>query len=313
MKTKNQPYDIIGDIHGHADTLRALLKKLGYVESGGYYHHPERTVIFLGDFIDRGPKIRETLKIVEAMMDAGTALATMGNHEYNAIAYHTPDGKGGHLRSHTGGKGNYTEQHRATLDQLANPEPAEWEKWIDWFKKLPLFLELDGLRIVHACWDAKQIAFLNGDNSLTDALLHKSAAKDTAENQVIEVLLKGPEIKLPKPHTFTDKEGKVRDEIRVKWWLGGEGHTYHSLCLPECATVPKVPVTNGTARGYAATEPPTFIGHYWLPQARPEPLAPNLACVDYSVAKDGGMLTAYRWDGERVLDAGKMVSVRREK
>lgn len=48
-------------------------------------------MIFLGDFIDRGPKIRETLQIVRAMVDAGTALAVMGNHEYNAICFHSPE------------------------------------------------------------------------------------------------------------------------------------------------------------------------------------------------------------------------------
>ena len=310
---KNRKYDIIGDIHGYADSLRALLERLGYVERDGFYRHPERMVIFMGDFVDRGPKIRDTLQIVKAMTDKGTALAVMGNHEYNAIAFHTPDGKGGHLRSHTAGNGKNVTQHQATLDQLALPAPEEWAEWLSWFKALPLFLDLGELRIVHACWDAKQIAFLNGDNRLTEELLHKSAVKGSPEYWAIEALLKGPEVRLPHPHSFTDKGGVVRRDIRVRWWLGGEGHTYHSLCMPECDTVPKVPAPamNGTPRGYAATEPPTFIGHYWLPPATPEPLAPNLACVDDSVAKAGGMLTAYRWDGEAVLDAEKMVCVRR--
>lgn len=312
MKNQNQKYDIIGDIHGHADPLRALLEKLGYVETDGVYRHPERTVIFMGDFVDRGPKIRETLQIVKAMMDAGTARAVMGNHEYNAIAFHTPGGPDGHLRSHTAGKGKNVTQHQATLDQIAHPAPEEWEGWIDWFKALPLFLEIDGARIIHACWSAEHIAFLNGDNRLTDELLHKSAVKGTPEYWVIETLLKGPEVRLPDGHTFTDKGSVVRRDIRVQWWLGGEGHTYHSLCMPECDTVPKLPVDTAVLKlGYAASEPPTFIGHYWLPPTTPEPLAPNVVSVDYSVAKPGGMLTAYRWDGERVLDGAKMVSVRR--
>ena len=312
MKTKNQKYDIIGDIHGHADPLRALLEKLGYLETLGAYRHPERIVIFMGDFVDRGPKIRETLQIVKAMMDAGTARAVMGNHEYNAIAFHTPDGRGGYLRSHTAGDGKNVTQHQATLDQIAHPAPEEWAGWIDWFKTLPLFLDLGDLRLVHACWSAEQIAFLNGDNGLTDELLVKSAVKGTPEYRAVEVLIKGKEIRLPEPHTFTDKGGVVRRDIRTKWWLSGEGHTFHSLCMPECDTVPKVPVDTAALKlGYAPTEPPVFVGHYWLPPATPELLAPNVACVDYSVAKPGGMLAAYRWDGEAVLDAAKMVSVRR--
>ena len=70
MKTKQQHYDIIGDIHGYADELCDLLARLGYHERNGIYQHPERRVVFVGDFIDRGPKIRKTLQIVRAMVDA---------------------------------------------------------------------------------------------------------------------------------------------------------------------------------------------------------------------------------------------------
>ena len=67
-------YDIIGDIHGHADELQALLEILGYQQGS----HPEgRKVIFLGDYIDRGPKIREVLETVRGMVDAGQALAIL--------------------------------------------------------------------------------------------------------------------------------------------------------------------------------------------------------------------------------------------
>ena len=54
------------------------------------------------------------------------------------------------------------------------------------------------------------------------------------------------------------------------------------------------------------------MGHYWL-DGEPELLAPNIACLDYSVAaKTGGKLVAYRWDGERELSASKFVSVSRK-
>ncbi|WP_286764424.1 MULTISPECIES: hypothetical protein [Rhodopirellula] len=37
----------------------------------------------------------------------------------------------------------------------------------------------------------------------------------------------------------------------------------------------------------------------------PLPLAANVACTDYSVAK-GGNFVAYQWDGEQVLLAKKL-------
>ena len=51
---------------------------------------------FVGDYIDRGPKIKETLAIVKSMVDNDSGYALLGNHEYNALCYHTT--KEGHNR-----------------------------------------------------------------------------------------------------------------------------------------------------------------------------------------------------------------------
>src|SRR3954451_14150918 len=114
-------YDLIGDIHGHADELVQLLEALGYRKNHGIYEHPERKVIFLGDFIDRGPQIRQVLEIARPMIEAGHALAVMGNHELNALAYHTEDrhAPGEHLRRRSS---KNEKQHRATVEQLSPQE-----------------------------------------------------------------------------------------------------------------------------------------------------------------------------------------------
>ena len=87
----NASIDFIGDIHGHYDELVVLLKKLGYEERGGAFRYPgdERTVVFLGDYIDRGSQVRETVNLVRAMRDAGSAVVLMGNHEFNALSFGT--------------------------------------------------------------------------------------------------------------------------------------------------------------------------------------------------------------------------------
>ena len=61
--------DFIGDIHGHADKLEALLIKLGYSYKNESYSHPERKVVFVGDYIDRGQEIKKTLEIVKNMVE----------------------------------------------------------------------------------------------------------------------------------------------------------------------------------------------------------------------------------------------------
>src|ERR1700730_3356616 len=93
-----QHYDILGDVHGHADALRRLLIKLGYTESQDAFRHNTRKAIFVGDFIDRGPEQREVLRIAGNMCEANTASAVLGNHEFNAIASAASNWEGGFLR-----------------------------------------------------------------------------------------------------------------------------------------------------------------------------------------------------------------------
>ncbi len=83
-------YDLIGDIHGCAHTLDHLLERLGYRAQGGVWRHARRQALFLGDIIDRGPRIREALHRVHDMVAAGEALCIMGNHEFNALGWSTP-------------------------------------------------------------------------------------------------------------------------------------------------------------------------------------------------------------------------------
>jgi hypothetical protein len=170
-------YDLIGDIHGHADELIALLERMGYRQYGDCYRHPDRKVIFLGDFIDRGPKILQVLQIARAMVDGGTALAVLGNHELNALAYHTadPDNPGAYLRKHSE---KNVHQHSETLRQLSAEQLCSA---LEWFRTVPLWLELDGLRVVHACWDVVQVGrvqeALRVHGGVTTAFLKRACTK----------------------------------------------------------------------------------------------------------------------------------------
>jgi protein phosphatase len=82
-KSERGPFDIIGDVHGCCDELEELLQQLGYAPNGdGAWSHPDgRRAIFVGDLVDRGPRIVDTLKSVMAMSKAGSALCVPGNHD----------------------------------------------------------------------------------------------------------------------------------------------------------------------------------------------------------------------------------------
>ena len=298
--------DIIGDIHGQYDKLTALLSALGYRPEAATWKHPAgRRVVFLGDYIDRGPRIRDVLHLVRAMMESGDALAIMGNHEYNAIGYHTPDGKGDYLRPRFR---RNREQHAATVAAFAE-RPEEWETWIDWMKGLPFFLDLGGLRAVHAAWHPDALPALQGATLRDPAFLKATTVKGTAEFLAVEILLKGVELPLPADTTSADKDGHLRKAIRGRWWENApEGMNYQELIFPPADTPPPVPVSDTilqTIPGYETTEPPAFVGHYWLPATTPRaPLTHNVACLDFSAAREGP-LVAYRWDGEQTLTADK--------
>ena len=295
-------YDLIGDIHGHADELVELLKALGYRKLHGVYRHPTRQVIFLGDFIDRGPKIRQVLEIVRPMIEEGKALAVMGNHELNALAFHTVDPKcrGAFLRKRDN---KNIRQHGRTIVQLSD---KELEEALEWFRTLPLWLDLEGLRVVHACWDERAIQQIgqvrHGRRRITNAVLQSACRKGNALFEAVDIVLKGKEAKLPEGVSFLDKDGNRRHHTRIRWFEAPEGQTYKSYALTN-----KIDSTVGLeeslikkAAPYPTTAKPVFVGHYWLSAKRPHVLADNVACVDYSVAQ-GGFLCAYRWQGEQKL------------
>ncbi len=303
-------FDVIGDVHGQGDLLDGLLHQMGYDNSGGYWKHPLRRVIFVGDLIDRGPKQVRVLQTAKAMTEAGSARVVLGNHEFNAIAYARPnlDETGTFLRPHTSGK---TRQHEAFLAEIKF-KSDDHKIWIDWFMTLPLWLDLDAIRVVHACWDLvamDALAELTTDTDcLTDELVLLATRKGTREWSAIEHLLKGPEIDLTIP--YLDKSGDLRSAARMNWWSSGADSLRELAYIPPGTTTvdgrPYPPLGDEPVHRPVAAytdKIPLFYGHYWMPKDEtPSRTSEATVCVDYSAAK-GGPLVAYRWsDGLDLTD-----------
>lgn len=317
-------YDIIGDIHGQCQKLEALLRTLGYRESGGAWRHPSRQVIFVGDFVDRGPEQVRTVTTVRRMVEAGVAQAVMGNHELNAIAWHTPDpaspGEFLRPRFHPERGPKNRALHRMFLAEV-EAHPNLHAELIDWFLSLPLWLDLPNLRVVHACWHQRFIEWLSpvlrDGRWLTRELMPAAvtepddfAAKDTPTPSVfkaVECLTKGVEVPLPHGRTFVDKDGLTRDRVRIRWW-DTDAATHRSAALlsaQECASLPDSPLPDHVRLGVQGT--PLFFGHYWLP-GMPTLESSRYACLDYRAGTGTG-LVAYRFDGEPQLQPERLVWV----
>lgn len=141
------PFDLIGDVHGCAGELEALLRKLGYrvAPDGppGYrdyrVSHPEnRRVVFLGDLVDRGPRAPDVLRLVMGMVEAGRAFCVAGNHDDKWRRY--LDGRDVRI-SHG---------IQDTIAQFQVQPPELQVQVHEFLESLPFHLILDGGRLVVA-------------------------------------------------------------------------------------------------------------------------------------------------------------------
>lgn len=323
--------DFIGDVHGHCAELELLLKKLGYEKHLGAYRFPgaARSVVFLGDYIDRGPNVRETVNIVRAMRDSGSAIALMGNHEFNMLSFWQKNGNGGghflsnmrdgYLREHSFNK---VAIHSKTVASYIGRK-SEFLELLEFAKSLPFYLETKYFRAQHACFDNSCVDALKKENinSFCCGNFDKLIARANDEFSEysdslftsINTLLKGPEMDLPKGCHFTDAEGVFRTRTRISWWIDPTKATFSELCFQPGVNIN---VNDNVAKEikmrnfYRKNERPVFFGHYWL-TGSPKLICDNVCCLDFSVAgyKKNGHLVAYRFDNEQKLDKNKFVWV----
>ncbi len=213
-------YDLIGDVHGCAHTLEHLLDRLGYQKHSGVWRHARRMAVFLGDVIDRGPRIREALHIVHDMVEAGQALCIMGNHEFNALGWSTPAPPGSgkeYVREHTPRHARLIDE---TLTQFAH-HPGDWHDFLAWFYEMPLFVDAGRFRVVHACWDGALIDVLRQqypEGRVDEHFVQAAAVPGSFACMAFDRLLRGTDMRLPHGQTMTSGDGLTRAFFRTKFW-----------------------------------------------------------------------------------------------
>lgn len=316
--------DVIGDVHGHLGALAALGRRLGYAVDDGWAHSAGRTLLFVGDLVDRGPHSLETAELVLGLCAAGRAVCLMGNHEYNLVATQLGLAKERPSNAET------------LLDVRQRPE--RWAPVLDGLRQLPLAVELPaahgtpGLRVIHAEWHAGCVDRCRASlapNSLPDwpspLMAHVVLASPFGDgalradlpaeklqpggDQPHEILMKGHEELAPEP--FNDPDGHERTLERACWWLrrrpdvpADERVVFgHYWCLPP----------HGDAPVFA---PPHPTGHpdneAWIARHAPDvpgagerdvPAHERYVCIDYNGMlrhRSVGCVGAYRWPQARV-------------
>jgi protein phosphatase len=156
------PFDIIGDVHGCAGELEALLLRLGYsVRWSGVPGDVRvdvtapsgRRAVLVGDLVDRGPRAPDVLRIVMGMVASGAALAVPGNHDVKFARW--LDGK------------SVAPTHGLdrTIAQFEAESKAFRSAVQRFFSALPIYVWLDGgrLAVAHAGIKEEMLGRTSGD------------------------------------------------------------------------------------------------------------------------------------------------------
>jgi hypothetical protein len=310
--TKIIMYDIIGDVHGQATLLKKLLLKLGYQKGETGYFHSERKAVFVGDFINRGDEIRKTIKLIRKMVRNGNAFAILGNHEINAILFDMKDVDGKPLIKQP--RKSYLSLFKTINEYVDRTE--QWEKHIRWIRSLPLFIEFDNIRFVHACWSdlaVEQLKIKLAEESNTKNIYREYYKSPKSElSKSISILTKGIDLKMPGDLKIVNNKGVIPLSFRLSWWKKPEGKTFREMSFESKFKLPAYtipPEILPETFFYSENESPVFFGHYCRGRG-PHIIKSNICCVDSCVSRTK-VLTAYSWSGEKVLVKENLVHVNR--
>jgi hypothetical protein len=245
------------------------------------------------------------------MVDNGNGLAILGNHELNALILNLKDKNGVPvIQSPRKGLLSVFKSHREF-----SLKEEEWQDYLTWMRNLPLFLELDNLRIVHACWSNEAINFLK--ENLTSGKLKRKVVKNLYKkpndqiSKYIWLITKGVYFTLPYDLRIRNNRGISPQSFRTRWWEDPRTKTFKQVSFESKYEMPDYTIPEQILPEYYiydSNEPPLFFGHYCR-QNGPFIIQPNICCIDSCVANHK-ILTAYRWDGESVLTEDKIVQVK---
>lgn len=265
------PVDVIGDVHGEIEPLRELLGQLGYDDKG---RHPAgRRPVFVGDLCDRGPDSPAVVDLVRELVEEGRGQCVLGNHELNLLRR---DGKEGnrwfvdpaHTEQQAAGKFAHS---RAVPDSMT-------KEYFEFFSSLPLALEREDLRVVHAAWDEAAIRTLRGAKTSIVDLYHESERIIEEQLKATGLLEQAEEEKRQFHRVLEDRSANV-ELLRALGLCDERRQTYNPVRVVTSGIerlADKPFWASGKWRMCARVpwwneyqeETPVIIGHYWR-QLRP--------------------------------------------
>lgn len=70
---------VVGDVHGNISRLAAMFDRIGSLD--------DRTVVLVGDYVDRGPDSRSVLQLIIERSESASTVPLLGNHEREFLLF----------------------------------------------------------------------------------------------------------------------------------------------------------------------------------------------------------------------------------
>ncbi len=259
-KLPDGPFDVVGDVHGDIDALHELLNHLGYDDDGS--HVDGRFLVFVGDLTDRGPDSVAVIHLVQRLVETGMASCVLGNHELNIMLGQEKFDNGWFF-----GEKCFDKTGKEIKQNIVS-DSSDRDAIVEFFRSLPLALQREDARIVHACWQPEMVEVASEATDVLKlyeqhrfninlGLAIRSDMQDWQKEQrhqnlnPVKVLTSGLEVRVDEPF---EASGKVRYLDRAPWW---NDYKDEAFC---------------------------FIGHYSQPYGELRGVT-RAICVDYGVAK----------------------------
>jgi hypothetical protein len=212
------------------------------------------------------------------------------------MGWFTPTGdQAGHVRPHLP---KNLLQVQNTLNSYKG-RASLLEAHLKWFETLPLWIETDEYRAVHAAWCPEMIDYLKGLDPqfrVNRDILIRYHQREQPLYRALETTLKGPEVKLPDNIELLDADGTLRREMRIAWWKSPNGASWRHLSVKTPHLLPEIPFPESLKKswwGNKGEDKPVVFGHYSL-DGPPHLLTHNVICTDFKDS-EGNVAAACRF------------------
>ncbi|MCL1066775.1 hypothetical protein L2735_08135 [Shewanella olleyana] len=274
----------IGDVYGRLDKLNDLLVEIDFD-----IDDPESSIqfvklVFCGNLIaaNTGENIEHIalLTLVKNMVDKGFAYCLLGSNEFEVIGWskHHPITDKPYLPETVTENLNDLNQQRPLFLQEFAQGDEQLFKWVDWFMALPIYLDFDHIRAIHACWDNNVINELNPYLSIKEHEGHVSDKNAASASQ---------------GHSHQNVNLIAANSLSQQFWPAAFDATHPlSSLMTSCLNYPDFELTE--THPHQKLSIPVVIGHY--PQdSFPDIQNEHLVCVNYNAGTEDYPLVSFAW------------------